>query len=171
MQQNEGSIRAWESIFCLVAKTGITALWVQQHWLYRMQIRTLLLLRTLSVSLLAYSTANAHATVCPWLPLLVHCVTGVCLHFHTDVHPSLKISGLLLVSAYLRISHLWLPQATSVLIKQTDSVAMCMSKSWSHWCILLLFWSDSLTSKTGCSWEVAQARDDSQVTMGGYFGV
>lgn len=87
--------------------------------------QNLLLLRTLSASPLAFSKANAHATVCPLLPLLVHCVTDACLIFHTDMRLFLKICGLLslaglLISAYVRISHLWLPQATFVLINQTD---------------------------------------------------
>lgn len=128
VQQNEGSIRAWESIFCLAAKTGIRTKSTEGTAALALQNanQNLLLLRTLSVSPLAFSKANAPATVCPLLPLLVRCVTGTCLHFHIDLHPFLKICRFLspaglLVSAYHRISHLWLPQATFVLIKQTDT--------------------------------------------------
>lgn len=128
LQQNEGSIRAWESVFCLVAKTGISTKSIEDKTALALQNanKNLLLLRTLSVSPLAFSKANTHATVCPFLPLLVRCVTDACLHFHIDLHPFFNICGFLslaglLASAYLRISHLWLPYATFVLIKQTDT--------------------------------------------------
>lgn len=178
VQQNEGSIRAWARIFCSVFKTakgtksteGTTALALQNA------NQNLLLLRTLCISS-GFSKANAHITQCPLLPLPVRCVTDVCLHFHLDMHPFFKVSGFL---------SCWPP---GICISQEQlslgpPTYICTNKAdkhiaWPCGCpydqvtgkLLLLFWSGSLTSNAGHSWEVAWARDDSQGTIWGYFGV
>lgn len=113
-----------------------------------------------------------------------HCRADAHCHFHVDVHPSLKVCEFLflalhLILTYLRIVHLWLPKTVSVLTKPTDT-----EHGRKHWrmvahVVTALAWFLALfglgqlalsQAMPGHSWVLAWAKDDSQLTVWGYFG-